>query len=970
MALRDVVRRLGEWVRRLWRAPKRPVPSPNPSVAPVAPRHDSRERAGGTDAPEAVSVPPAAKPQNDASSEGARTAETATGGEVPNPSPPAPPKTVAEQEESPSTEPADGECPDALPDDVEATDPPRSEATPEPSKPQGHAGPSKDSRPNRTASGPTSEPRDNGGRRRHGPQHDSHKRAGGTDASEVVSVPPVATPPSDASSGGARTATGGEVPDPSPPAPPKTVAEQEEPTSKHPAKGESPDALPDDVEATDPPRSESAPESSKPQENAEPSKDSRSNRTASGSTSEPRDIGGRRRHGPQHDSRERAGGTDAREAVSVPPAAKPPSDPSSGGARTAETATSGEVPDPSQPAPPETVAEQEEPTSKHPAKGESPDALPDDVEATDPPRSESAPEPSKPQGNAEPSKDSRPNRTASGSTREPRDIGGRRRRGPAKSGPRPQPRPQPTPPPELICREYGPQWEVVLSASDGCQVEKVSHSGEPVNMEGGEYRLSSLAGSLSVAYDGRHAELPLYEEKPLIFKLQTNWKDRGRLVDSITNGYYLVIAPADWERTGPCSVEPRGCVDHSFLAHYFHHDKDESPNDIGGFQEYDLPLTHPQITLEGETVFDDSEAGILFGGSDPPQLRPNRDVVWAKVGEESSNGWRENFQPTEQTLAEVLDGREGRFFLRIYDERPRLLDSCEFRYLRDLKEIRVNDDTYTEHTILAPSSTGHHPATVRFIGTDGAVVVPSLPPETTHAHVTNGCLIADPHPDGDVVQCSLNSESGSVDIALHLPRIWWRIEPGASKPDDWRAKPITLTREQFREYADADTVLRVRLPRRFKSVGVGFDDDLERKYHPKGREGDSCALLAVPLLDFGDYRQIDQKLQEDALLNVECDGTILPVIRIDRDRDLMPMIRSSASDPPIVTSLPRVARDLIALVRQPHGAWRRGKGFSYGEIHAAGTTVAHARCRTIPVDQRRRSIHIANVDTIRRSLDA
>ncbi len=967
MALRDVVRRLGEWVRRLWRAPKRPVPSPNPSVAPVAPRHDSRERAGGTDAPEAVSVPPVAKPQNDASSEGARTAETATGGEVPNPSPPAPPKTVAEQEESPSTEPADGECPDALPDDVEATDPPRSEATPEPSKPQGHAAPPNDSRPNRTDNGPTSEPRDNGGRRRHGPQHDSHKRAGGTDASEVVSVPPVATPPSDASSGGAPTATGGEVPDPSPPAPPKTVAEQEEPTSKQPAKGESPDALPDDVEAPDPPRSEATPEPSKPQGNAEPSKDSRSNRTASGSTSEPRDIGGRRRHGPQHDSRERAGGTDAREAVSVPPAAKPPSDPSSGGARTAETATSGEVPDPSQPAPPETVAEQEEPTSKQPAKGESPDALPDDVEATDPPRSESAPEPSMPQGNAEPSKDSRPNRTASGSTREPRDIGGRRRRGPAKSGPRPQPRPQPTPPPELICRKYGPQWEVVLSATDGCQVEKVWYNGESSDMTRGEYRPPSLAGSLSVAYDGRRVELPLYEEKPLIFKLQTNWKDPGRLVDSITNGYYLVIAPADWKRTGPCSVEPSGCVDHSFLAHYFHHDKDESPNDIGGFQEYDLPLTRPQIALEGETVFDDSEAGILFGGSDPPQLRPNRDVVWAKVGEESSNGWRENFKPTEQTLAEVLDGREGRLFLRIYNKR--MLDSCQFRYLRGLKEIRMNDDTYTERTVLIPSSTGHRPATVRFIGTDGAVVDPILRTGTTHAAVASGCLIVEPHPDGDVVRCTLSSESGSVDIVLHLPRIWWRLEPGASKPSDWRAKPVTLTRKKFREYADEDTVLKVRLPRRFKSVGVGFDGDLERKYRPTATEDGRCASLDIPLLDFLDHMQIDQKLHEDALLNIECGGTDLTVIRIDRDRDPMPVIASSASDPPIVKSLPGIDRDLIARVRQPHG-WRCGKGFSYGEIRAAGTTVAHAKCRTMPVDQRRRSAHMANVDAIRKSLDA
>ena len=73
-----------------------------------------------------------------------------------------------------------------------------------------------------------------------------------------------------------------------------------------------------------------------------------------------------------------------------------------------------------------------------------------------------------------------------------------------------------------------------------------------------------------------------------------------------------------------------------------------------------------------------------------------------------------------------MDDRQGRFFVRVYDD-ARLLDSGEFRYLRNLKEIRVNGEPYTEHTILVPASTGHPPTKVRFIGFDGATVRPILP---------------------------------------------------------------------------------------------------------------------------------------------------------------------------------------------------------------------------------------------------
>ncbi|MEN3047814.1 MAG: ribosomal protein L13e [Candidatus Caldarchaeales archaeon] len=46
--------------------------------------------------------------------------------------------------------------------------------------------------------------------------------------------------------------------------------------------------------------------------------------------------------------------------------------------------------------------------------------------------------------------------------------------------------------------------------------------------------------------------------------------------------------------------------------------------------------------------------------------------------------------------------------------------------------------------------------------------------------------------------------------------------------------------------------------------------------------------------------------------------------------------------------------------------FRGGKGFSRGELKAAGLTVSEARGARIPVDARRRSVHPKNVELLKR----
>ncbi len=48
--------------------------------------------------------------------------------------------------------------------------------------------------------------------------------------------------------------------------------------------------------------------------------------------------------------------------------------------------------------------------------------------------------------------------------------------------------------------------------------------------------------------------------------------------------------------------------------------------------------------------------------------------------------------------------------------------------------------------------------------------------------------------------------------------------------------------------------------------------------------------------------------------------------------------------------------------------WRRGRGFSIGELKKAGLTVNEARKLGLRIDKRRKSIHEENVETLKRIL--
>ena len=481
-----------------------------------------------------------------------------------------------------------------------------------------------------------------------------------------------------------------------------------------------------------------------------------------------------------------------------------------------------------------------------------------------------------------------------GARRGPRDVSG-----PSVANPLPSPPARP----ELMCRRAlgSWQWEVVLSAPDDCNVVGVRLDDTPLRAEQSEYHISSYAGVLSVDHaDGGSTEIELCApQAPMIFKLADRWRGVGRRIHAMSRGHFVVIAPAEWHRRGRPPVAPDATADPSFQAHYFFRDGRQSEDGVG-FEECDLALTGAGFSLTGECLHDDSTDGALYIGK-PPELRPGREVTWARVGEDREGGWRgENFLPEKRSLADVLDHRQGRFFVRVYDRSTKLCDSGTFRYVASLREILVDGKPYTQETLLPPAGGGHTPIRVQFVGAKGAIVRPSLKPNSHHRWVAEeAAIIVGPHPSADVVACSLETPSASVDVSIRLPMIWWCLGRHGEDSASWSATPLTMTRSEFRDHAKADATVRIRLPRQFnRVVDVGFEHDLNRGYRPVGT-ADTTKTVQIPLIDFVDYSQVDSWSSRNTLLQARCGRTVVTLVCVLADPT--PEIMSFSAEPTVVT---------------------------------------------------------------------
>ena len=564
----------------------------------------------------------------------------------------------------------------------------------------------------------------------------------------------------------------------------------------------------------------------------------------------------------------------------VGPETTEPDEPSDAGPEPTEPdEPSDDMPEPVEP---------DEPSDAGPAPtepDEPSDDMPEPVEPDEP--SDAGPEPTEPDELAEGGLSGDRSQDTTGPAehkrkpgRGPRNIRGRRE---ASTSPPNEPsggRRTFKPKPELICRRSpidSWQWDMILSIPQECNVARVSHGDHELTAKNSEYCLTSFSGSLAIEYgDGTNDEMSLVGDAPLIFKLRNEWQGDGRRISGITRGHFVVVAPSKWTRKGSAPVSPESCTDTDYTAHFFFIDQDD---ETGGFEEHPLSLTQTGFVLEGERLHDDSEDGDLFVG-DALTLKPAEGIVWARVGGEATNAWPgENFNPADRTLGGVLGNRQGRFYIRVYDESVSLADSGEFRYCADLQEIRVKGESYSQDMLLAPSLDGHSEATLQFVDVQGATIQPKLKVENPHVDVApDGTALLAPHPECDETTWLL-APNGSVEVVIRLPRVWWRIVRPNAGPGCWCDKAFSMSRDEFREQAEAE--VQIRVPSSIKNVRAGFGSgkDLDQSF----RVEHGLRQVSLPLNAFVDYEQIDEASTDEVSLNIRCSDVEIVLMHIIPD---------------------------------------------------------------------------------------
>ena len=615
------------------------------------------------------------------------------------------------------------------------------------------------------------------------------------------------------------------------------------------------------------------------------------------------------------------------------------------------------------------------------------------------------------------------------SPKRPIAAGGRRNSGhrgnASPSGRRSRTRAHGIVPPELLCRwnKASATWQLVVEAE---HLTSAFRDGQELRIHGEHCVLDSFTGRLSACHgEAQSTDVDLIGDPPVaIFKFAADWSGDGRRVSYVANGHYLVIARKEYRQIGHISHESEPCDDDSFLAFYFH--TDSSTAGRIGFEGFLLP-TGIALCLEGETVFDSSHDGPLFVGS-PPKLSTKSGITWARIGEERSNGWEgRNFNPADESIEEVIDNRQGRFYVRVYDHRVKLVDTGEFRYIRDLRQISMNGRDFTPSLVIPPGLDGHQQTIISIIGPDGSHLIPELR-SFGQASVSGTSIVVEPNVGNDRI--TFSPQIDAVDVVVDIPHIWWRLEEGdaelhADVRAEWQDGPLAVSRSRFRELAIRDAAVCLKVPEQFKHIDVSLRGERWRSY-PR-----SDGSVRVPLGDYFDYAQVFDTPHEPAFLCAKLGDAEFPFLQLTPDP--LPTIASFKSDcpellqgkdaticwatrnagagkvalEPGIGTVPANGQRQVApmhsatytlrlkvagrddvtasirievlpvggqttrkpCVRSSRG-WRQGKGFSLPELELATSSATEAVAHRLRVDARRRTAHSCNVKALKELVHA
>lgn len=424
--------------------------------------------------------------------------------------------------------------------------------------------------------------------------------------------------------------------------------------------------------------------------------------------------------------------------------------------------------------------------------------------------------------------------------------------------------------PELVCWKEGMAWVVGVEVPD----ELVEQDLRVVDGEGNDLQEDQLQelrfplmdplGAVTVRWSDAasimEAERCFDASDHRIFKVARS-RANGRRVARVTRGNYVVIAPRALSRDeavgGTAPVAPENVIPEQakVLAHHLLVEGKGDGlvlNESGPSRVEVRPSTATVYELIGHIVEDaHTGAGPLFG-REPPHLRMEgaAESSLFVVGVEGPSPRPRSRQAAMSfdELRDWLDDNEpGWFYVRAYDANDELLESLDFRYVRGLEAIEVDEPS------PLPGPQGHRPAKVVFRVAPGTVVSPvDGPPEVASLDpVRADGVVLPARPDAGKATWRVGSGDGSaVEVVVHVPRIWWAFTASgnADEPHAWSDRLHMLSVDDLRPTSLMHLSVLLPEPGWADEVTVGFRDGSPRRL-PVPR---SERVLHYPLRNLGE----------------------------------------------------------------------------------------------------------------------
>ena len=439
---------------------------------------------------------------------------------------------------------------------------------------------------------------------------------------------------------------------------------------------------------------------------------------------------------------------------------------------------------------------------------------------------------------------------------------------------------KPTEKASLRCRETAGAWEIFVALPEDRESVKASYVEDELGLEildDNEIRLSRYDGVVSVRYEnGADDRIQLADtsmDKPLLFRMREDWTGEGRLVGKPSAGFVVAIAPWDytdgWDDVDE-PIEPEDCVDPNFQARFL-------------FLKGTTLGAPTSMRFEGITLHDDSDIeqhGELYIGT-PPKLSVDSQisvaVIVEETGERADNKWVQDFQPHNQSIMSVLDGREGRLSVRTYLDGT-LQESKPFRHFPSLSRITLDGQphaAYADTVAFPDKGDGTHRAIeLRFVSNDGDLLRPTAATaggdEPADIQITDaGVVVIPPLPSIDAVKCEFPNRAS---ITLALPRVWWRKTDPDGTVGDWSGAVFSIPHNEF-----AKMILEIKTPPWVNSISMGFGDKTDSEFSAvQGK-------ARVELISFENAEELEGTLEEDLFLNIRINAQSAPIVRVLAD---------------------------------------------------------------------------------------